>query len=329
MRLFTALLVLAVLIAVSVPAIAQTTVIPKYTVIPVAIENGLNSAVSQPGDSFHARCSLEECGGFPQETRFLGEVTGVTSKYGKYPGQIEVVFVKALLPDGRGVTIDATPISLDANHVMRDPETGRLAAVSEARNMRYRFIAHGDERGTLVGTIDCDEITGGLVCPSTGWVCRAKIGKLKAVREVDVPPGTPFGIVLAQDVILGTPGAPAFSPPAGAGPQPGIFRLTFGDVRPFVSRDGVLMIPLRATMHQLEIPFQYLHGQKTVLITTRDGCVQHPANGNVLYVNGRVRTLAASSRIINHRLYVPAEAVNLLTGKTAAWNACNGVLTIE
>ena len=331
MRLTTALLMLTVLIAVSVTATAETTVIPKYTVIPVAIENGLNSAVSRPGDEFHARTCMEECGGFPQETRFLGEVICTTPKSGKYPGQIQVAFVQATLPDGKSVAIQGGPISLDVNQVVRDPKTGLPTALGGLLVLNYRFIAYDKPYTTLVGTIEGDELTGGLICPSPGYVCRAKIGRLKAVREADVAPGTPFGIVLTEDAVIGkrVAKAPTPYPPEGAGPKPRVLRLTFDKLRPFISAEGVVMVPLRPILLQVGTPFEYLNDQKTVVINADDCCIQHRANSKVLHVNGRTETMNVPSHIINGRIYVSVEAIDLLTGKKATWDASNGVLTIQ
>lgn len=344
MRLRTVLLTTLILVVLAAPVVAQMTTIPRYTVVPVVMNESLSSATATVGQRFTLRCAAQNCGGFPPGTNFVGTVTSVTRASGTAPGQIGVSFTEAILPNGNRVTIQGELSSLDPNAVMTDPQTGLLVGRVERRADRNRFIAYGAGAGAIIGTLTgLSVLQGALIGAAAGWIAGAATTRPAVGRDVVVPAGTQVGILLTQPVDLGPavgagPGVPAVCPPAtppvGAGPPvtpppAAPLEITLTTPRPFVSR-GVTMVPFRAFMDQVGIPFVYNAPTRTVTFTTDMGRVVHTAGTRTVYLNGQARTLSAPSQIIGGTLYVPAEAIAAATGRTnVTWNAQRGVLILQ
>ena len=317
----------ALLLTAIVPAFAQITTIPKCTVVPVYLENGLNSAVSQPGDTFSARCCETDCGGFPANTRFVGQVKCVTPRTAKVPGQIIAAFTQAILPDKTVVNINGAATSFAGYHAALD-SNGRRIATEEGRNPDNRFIGYG-VNSVVIGTVIGDCIRGGAISPTSEWVESLKLGNKTPPANVDLPPKTSFGIVLLDDVRL-VAATVETEAPAGTGPEQEAYRITFPSTQPFVSSSGILMLPFRAVMNGIAVPFTYDPEAKSVTVNCNSTTARHAIGTNVLWVNRTVHTLRTCSELSPEIiLFVSQDMIELLTGRTAAWNQDTGVLTLD
>ncbi len=201
----TILLTTLAVVIIAAAAFAQTVVIPRYTVIPAVLDTGLNSSTARIGDTVSARCIYPNCGGFPSATVFLGTVTDVVTAAQGRPGQIGVTFNTALLPNGNRLPIRADITSLDQNEVSVDPQTGRLTEKPQERNERDKFISSGAAAGAVIGSITSSNtasgaIKGGMIGAMTGWVAGRNVNPRLVYDDVNLPPGTHFGIILLQDV---------------------------------------------------------------------------------------------------------------------------------
>lgn len=324
MRLSATIFMVSLLALLAAPIFAQETVIPQYTVIPVVLDNGLNSAVNKVGDKFYSHCTGPNCSGFPAGTKFLGRVTSVVRASGKTPGQIDVRFVQAILPDDRTIAINGMLSSLASNAVTTDPQTGRLTARAERRNDRNRFIYYGAGAGVLIGALTKGNILkGALLGAAAGWLAGALIRTTDA-RDVDVSPGTEFGIMLTRSVTIPAPttGVAGPAPPEG-------WDVVLTTRPPFRTANGILMVPFRDVMSRIDQPFEYISSTKTVSLSTERGIITHRAGSRIVYDDGEAISLSAPSRIIGGALYVPSDFITIAIGKTATWDQSTHTLTIR
>ncbi len=331
MQLRTMLFATALLVALAVPTLAQTTVIPRYTVIPVVLDNGLNSAVSKVGDVFYSHCAGTDCGGFPVGTQFKGKVTGVVRASGTTPGQIDVQFTHAILPGGTVVPISGLLSSLNSNAVVTDPQTGRLTARTTSRNDRNKFIAYGAGAGILIGVLSRSNILkGALIGAAAGWLAGA-LQRGKPAGNVDVPPGTEFGIMLTNAVTVPTGGGagPGTTEPPTSPETPTGWTVSLANQPPLRTPAGVLLVPFREVMDQINQPFTYRNVTKTVSLNTDRGLITHVAGTKIAYDNGAAIGLAAPSRIVNGTLYVPEDLITIVTGLTPTYQPSTRMLVIR
>lgn len=324
----------ALLLLAIVPVTAQVTVIPKCTVIPVYLENGLNSAVSQPGDCFYARCCEGDCGGFPANTRFVGRVTNVTPRTDCVPGQMMVVFTQAILPDNTVVNINGAATSFAGYHAAMD-SNGRRIATEEGRSPDNRFIGYC-QSSVVLGTVVGDCIRGGAISQNCEWVENLKLGGKMPAANVNLPPKTSFGIVLLDDaplVACANQTIPQIeTPSSGAGPEAAVrqYRIAFPAQQPLALQSGTLMVPFRAVMNGVNVPFVYEPDSKAIVINYDGNTARHAAGTNVLRVNDEVYTLSTYSELSPEGvLFVPADMIELLTGRSAKWHQDLGVLTLD
>ena len=167
------------------------------------------------------------------------------------------------------------------------------------------------------------------------WMREPLVVKGVKPRNVDVSAGTDFGIMMRSRVVIGkaaraaVPSAPVRPRRAGAGPQTITLLITAGAMQPFTTASGVLMVPLRPTLQKLQLPFVFKSRVKTMVANTAIGTIKHRANTSVVYVDGKIHALSAPSRIINDRLFVPADLVTVLTGMNVTWDPSTRVLTIQ
>lgn len=344
MHIKTGLLALGILMALATLLSAQVTpiYIPPNTVVPVSLDNSLNSATAMVGQRFFSHCVGPNCGGFPVGTTFVGTITSVTRYHGTTPGQIAVTFVQAQLPDGTIIPINGSLTSLHANDARYDPSTGRLVATGTSKRLNSRFIGYNAGAGFVIGALtSCNLLTGTLVGATVGYLYGATLGRNTMAREASVPAGTHIGIVMNNGVNLpagtGTgPSAEGYYPPYGGGPinpppitGPGPFTVNYGNIRPFTARSGIVMVPLRPTLNAIQMPFAFRTANRRVVVDTYNGELVHPINSNIIYFNGRTIYLSAPSLVINGRLYVPEDFMSAATGLTPSWYPSSGSLVLK
>lgn len=335
MRTVTAIAVAVVMVfTVAAASFAQTTIIPQYTVIPVTNQQQLSSATNHVGDTFQAVCS-SNCGGFPSGTVFTGQVVSVTKAASGTPGQIEVLFTRASLPNNTSVSINGTLTSLNRNDVTTDPNTGRLVQKPEVRNQRNKFIAYGAGLGLVIGILSHgNALTGTLIGALAGYLAGITLGKDTKYTDVTVPANTQFGIALTQDVRLpssvgsGSGSGTGIGTGTGTGTVTPIYTVTFSNLRPYRTTNGVVMVPFRTVMNQIDQSFVYSPSNRSINVITQSNQITHSVGSRMVYIDGSTLRLSAPSRIVNGNLYVPSDFIGVITNETVTWQPSTGTLVI-
>lgn len=350
MNTYTRFLIVAMLLALTVSVSAAQVFIPRDTVIPVTLDSSLSSATSRIGNAFYVHQDGSNGQAFPDNTKFTGSIDSVTRASGNRAGQIGVSFVSAKMPDGTRVPIVGRLTALDGNNLTTDSSTGSLRTSANASKANLKFAAIGAGAGLVLGeVIGKKPLIGTLLGGAAGYLYGAKMAKPAVGRDVLVPAGTQFGILLTEDVSMSqsqyqyTPSNVAnwrtvsntsqsrysrLNTSTGAGAQGRGWRVTFSNLQPVMSGNN-LMLPFRSVMDSVNMPFDYDSSSRQISVSDYETQSLHTVGTRIINVNGRNTTMSASSRIINGAIYVPASYIEMLTNRTAYWNQRSGVLRIQ
>jgi hypothetical protein len=170
--------------------------LPAGTVIPVKLDDTLNSRDNREGDSFTATLeSGRDDAGLPVGTKVQGVIhEAIPSRNGK-PGVLDVDFRRIIFPDGTERTLDASVISLDNKSINRG-DNGRLVArSSNANNERLKWVGIGAGAGLLLSTLTkgntlLDTLLGG----GAGYLYNEL--QRKGAGDVNLKAGTEMGVKL-------------------------------------------------------------------------------------------------------------------------------------
>ncbi|MCE5198072.1 MAG: hypothetical protein ABFD54_13210 [Armatimonadota bacterium] len=162
---------------------ARTVTVPKYTVIPVVLDNTVSSATNKVGDRFEGHCYGTNCGGFPANTTFVGKLTVVQPKQPKAPGKLKAEITSAILPDGTQIAVSALPSNEQG--IAKEGTTGKSA---KPQNRRTGTVAGG-----AIGAI-----AGGWAGAAIGTGAGYLVGKAVEgeYTDVTIPAGTKGYITL-------------------------------------------------------------------------------------------------------------------------------------
>lgn len=323
------IILLALLLVTATSTFAQQTTIPENTVVPVENTSQLSSATARAGDRFTANCATTNCGGFPGGTTFVGQIISVTRASGRTPGQIEVTFVSAVLPNGTVVPISGSLVSLHPNEVIINPQTGGISGRAGVAANRNRFIAYGAGTGLVIGSIFSEGISGALIGAVAGWLYGATADRGRAGTDVIVPTGTRFGILLNNRVML--PGSQVpLPPPAGGGPRPRECPATvvFSTDTPFYTRNGVLMVPFRPVMSAANVQYNFSSSANNITMHSSLGQFTHRVGTSTIRTGDRTYTLSAPSGIVKGVLYIPSDFLSIITGNKVDYRQAEGILRL-
>lgn len=193
----------ATVAALGAPVVGETAVIPLGTVVPVTLNDGLNSATNNVGDKFRVTVRSAQNGDaeFPLGTQLGGEVVGVQRLSGDQPGVLDLAFVEAVIPDGRTVAISGSLISLDAQSVSRTADGRVVATVKPTKDNRLKMIGIGAGAGMIIGKLlDKNMLVGGLLGAAAGYFYDKYRSEKSKPAEVAVKPGTVFGVRMDRAV---------------------------------------------------------------------------------------------------------------------------------
>lgn len=338
MNRYTRFLIAALLMLLAVSVSAAPVIIPRDTIIPVTLDRALDSATSRAGNAFYAHQVDNNNSGFPDNTKFTGNIDSVTMASGNTAGQIGVSFVSAKMPDGTRVPIVGQLTSLDQSNVTTDASTGRLTGKSNTGKNNLKFAAIGGGAGLVLGqVIGKKPLIGTLLGAAAGYLYGSKLAKPAVGRNVSVPAGTQFGILLTEDVTISQPrywdsSASNWSTVSntsnGAGPIGPGWQVRFNNQQPVMSGNS-LMVPFRSVMDSIDMPFDYDSSRRQIRVSDYETQTLHTVGTRIMDVDGNSTRMDASSRIINGSIYVPASYIEQLTHRTAYWNQSSGVLRIE
>jgi hypothetical protein len=328
MRIKTAYLALAALMALAIPASAADVVVPADTVIPLTLDKNLSSATGRVGDTFTAHHEGANGAGFPEQTKFVGRIESVKKATWNAPGQISVDFVSAELPSGESVVVSGRLTSLDQQSVNADPTTGRLVSTTKARKTNTKFIAYGAGAGLVLGELAGRRgFLGAVLGGAAGYLYGQKQGNAAVGKNVEVPAGTKFGVLLNQEVAFSDSAPVAVGGVTAADSGSGR-QIRFNTLKP-VMNGSELMLPFRYVMDSIEMPFDYDSTTKTISVDSEGSQALHTVGTKLVYMNGKAHGFATASRIMNGAIYVPAGYIELLTQKTVFWDQRSGVLILQ
>ena len=203
MNTCTRFLIAALLLALAVTASAAQIFIPRDTVIPVTLDRAISSATSRAGNAFYVHQVDNNGAGFPDNTKFTGNIDSVTRASGNTAGQIGVSFVSAKLPDGTRVPIVGQLTSLDDSNVNTNSSTGNVVNSTNTRKANLKFAAIGAGAGLVLGeVIGKKPLIGTILGGAAGYLYGRKLVKPSLGKDVNIAAGTRFGILLTEDVSM-------------------------------------------------------------------------------------------------------------------------------
>lgn len=175
--------------------------IPAQSVVPVTIDQEISSATATRGQSFTATVTSSQPGDseFPAGTRLEGIVSGVTKRNGNNPGELDLRFNTAILPDNSRIRIAGDLISLDNDSVVNS--NGRVVASDKAQGSNpLKVIGIGAAGGFVIGRVlKKDGALPAILGAAGGYLYDRLQGKNKAA-DARVPAGTRVGVRLRNNV---------------------------------------------------------------------------------------------------------------------------------
>jgi hypothetical protein len=168
------------------------------TVLPVTLNDHLSSTSSRVGDIFSSTLRSSENGDqpFPMDTQVTGVVRAVKQREGDNPGLVDVDFTQVKLPGGQSIPINGTLVSLDSNSV--EQVNGRMV-VKPSAPKTASFIGYGAGAGLLIGMLgNKNNVVGDtLAGAAVGYIASLLVKD--GPRDVEVSPGTTFGVRMNAD----------------------------------------------------------------------------------------------------------------------------------
>jgi hypothetical protein len=295
--------------------------VPRYTIVPVKMVDGLASDKNKTGDMFETRAFGNNTGGFPPETKFVGVVTEIAPASGEQPGVIDVKFVEAVLPDNTRLSINGSLTDLSDDAVQTDPVTGNLVGTQKTKTSAKAFSVVGGGIGVAVSN---RKTKGFFTGAAIGALVGSQVKRTKG-KQVTVPIGTEVGVMLRDPVRLPDPKPPA--PPKVSRLEAGGTALMYTQAAPYMDH-GILMVPLRSVLLAAGVPFSYDSKTKVVTISSPFGMIKHWSGTNRANIAGQGVFLETPSDVMSGILYVPEELMELATGKMISWDPTGRTLTL-
>jgi len=176
--------------------IYRSVTLAANTVIPVQLNEDLNSSTAAVGDKFTATLDTDnDYMGLPHGTVIQGHVSAVRAKSGDTPGVLGLAFDHMKLPGGQVIAIDGSLTGLDDKSVTND--NGRIVS-TKADNRNTKYVGIGAGAGALIAVATKGNvITNTLIGAALGYLYDQQQGGNR--RNVSLKAGTTFGVVLNQD----------------------------------------------------------------------------------------------------------------------------------
>jgi len=195
----------------ALPAGAQsrydTVTLRQDTVIPVVLDQGINSATARRGAPVRARVKVDGDSylGIPDGSQVSGVVQEVRRHQGNEPGVLDLEFTRLRTPEGRTYPLDASLIGLTSASVEREGN-GRIVAKPDRKKDRTKFIGYGAGAGAILGALTRGgkiKLTDILLGAAAGYAYGESQKNRGKSGDVVLKPGTEFGLALNHDLTLG------------------------------------------------------------------------------------------------------------------------------
>jgi hypothetical protein len=136
-------------LAITGLAWADDLLLPKGTVVPVALIQDVSTAIAKVGDKIKAVYTGDDEGGFPTGTVFVATVSEASPKTSKSNGMIKAAFNQAILPNKKTVAIQGKAVNGKSSASEKSKkETGKGAAIGAVAGMA---VAGNNVAGALLG----------------------------------------------------------------------------------------------------------------------------------------------------------------------------------
>ena len=171
--------------------------IPAGVVIPVTLDQTLNSALTRVGSTFTASTKSVRLGDseFPAGTKIEGRVTEARPSQNNKPGVLDMEWTAALLPDGTRVPLSGQLTSLDTDNVSN--QGGRLVASGARKDDRLKVIGIGAGAGFVLGRVLDTNSTVSTILGAAGGYLFSRSRDKKA-EEARLAQNTTLGVELTQ-----------------------------------------------------------------------------------------------------------------------------------
>lgn len=184
---------------------ATLVVLKKNTVIPVTLNDELNSDTSKKGERFTATLRTNgssDYGGLPPGTTVEGVVSIARPQRNDKPGVLGLDFQRIRLPDGRSYEINGALIGLD-NQSVTTNSNGVMTALPAKRTDRLTYVGYGAGAGVLVALITrSNVINDAVIGAALGYLYGTLQDNQRNAHSVDLKPGTQFGVRLDKSLSL-------------------------------------------------------------------------------------------------------------------------------
>lgn len=171
--------------------------IPAGVVIPVTLDQALNSATARVGSTFTASIKSVRLGDseFPAGTKIEGIVTEAQRSAKNQPGVLDMQWTNAILPDGTRVPMRGELTSLDTDNVSN--QGGRLIASGAKKDDRLKVIGIGAGAGFVLGRVLKSNSTVSTILGAAGGYLFSRSRDKKA-EEATLAQNTTLGVELTQ-----------------------------------------------------------------------------------------------------------------------------------
>ena len=171
--------------------------IPSGVVIPVTLDQALNSATTRVGSTFTASIKSVRLGDseFPAGTKIEGRVTEAQPSANNQPGVLDMEWTAAILPDGTRVPLRGELTSLDTDNVSN--QGGRLVASGAKKDNRLKVIGIGAGAGFVLGRVLDTNSTVSTILGAAGGYLFSRSRDKKA-EEARLAQNTTLGVELTQ-----------------------------------------------------------------------------------------------------------------------------------
>lgn len=320
------------------------------SVIPVRLNDALNSRTARQGDVFTARV-VRWWGELllPSGTVVEGVVRNVRRRNAEDSGALDIEFQRIYLPDGGTLLIRGMPVRLE-----REKDDGihmrgnRIAARSVRRDDRSSFAGYGAGIGFIAGLVRKRPLEDTLLGASAGYLLGAARGPRLETRDLELQGGTALGVLLESGVEYEdrAPAANAVAErsqsvtkagrgvPRGRGVGVGVVvgdrEVPFsGDVRPMVL-DEEVFVPIVPVLKHSGIDHRADREQRVVTVSWQGQSVRLSDGSRIVVIDGarRVR-MSHAAQWIGEELYIPAAALETVFGADVEWDAITRMVLVD
>jgi hypothetical protein len=176
-------------------------------VVPIVLDQGLDSRNNSKGDSFIATVRTEGknlYGSIPRGTKVYGHIAEIVQRKGSFPEVMDLAFDKFVFPDGSAANLHGTLISLDEKHVTTRSD-GTLEVLNSKNHMAERmvFAGYGDGGGRLLPILEKSRLDGTDHNDVMGFLVTHVKSDEQIFSDIKLDRGTQMGVRITARIVAG------------------------------------------------------------------------------------------------------------------------------